>query len=200
MAAFCVNGCCVLSHTCLSIEWVHGCTAGSGMLFPPLYFIFGMGVLHPWLQHSWWISMHCVVVTGTGADMLSHCDEKHSEMMWRECSYCPQRDGRLAVLRSVWVYGCMLGYSAVALPVVHFILFGPASILCQRWCNTEYLGIWMVTDCLLLTGLWPISTIRSTCNPSQDFSLCPVVYVCALLWPHGWDVMLVQCLWSVIKT
>lgn len=41
--------------------------------------------------------MQCGVVTGTGADMLSHCDEKHSEMMWRECSSCPQRDGKLAV-------------------------------------------------------------------------------------------------------
>lgn len=45
----------------------------------------------PWLLllpplHSWWISMRCGMVTGTGADMLSHCDEKHSEMMWRECS------------------------------------------------------------------------------------------------------------------
>lgn len=29
--------------------------------------------------------------------MLSHCDEKHSEMMWRECSSCPPRDGRPAV-------------------------------------------------------------------------------------------------------
>lgn len=138
------------------------------------HFIFGMGVLHPWLQHGWWISMHCVVVTGTGADMLSHCDEKHSEMMWRECSYCPQRDGRLAVLQSVWVRGCILCYSVVALPVVHFILFGPASILCQRrckHCNTKYLGIWIVTDCLLLTVLWPISTIRSTCIPSLDFNL-----------------------------
>lgn len=41
--------------------------------------------------------MHGAVVTGTGADMLSQCDEKHSEMMRRECSYCPQRDGRQAV-------------------------------------------------------------------------------------------------------
>lgn len=41
--------------------------------------------------------MQCGVVTGTGADMLSHCDEKHSEMMWRECSSCPQRDGKPAV-------------------------------------------------------------------------------------------------------
>lgn len=59
--------------------------------------IFGMVVLCPRLLHSWWISMQCGVVTGTGADMLSHCDEKHSEMMWRECSSCPQRDGKLAV-------------------------------------------------------------------------------------------------------
>lgn len=29
--------------------------------------------------------------------MLSHCDEKHSEMMWRECSSCPQRDGKPAL-------------------------------------------------------------------------------------------------------
>lgn len=41
--------------------------------------------------------MQCGVVTGTGADMLSHCDEKHSEMMWRECSSCPQRDGKPAM-------------------------------------------------------------------------------------------------------
>ena len=41
--------------------------------------------------------MQCGVVTGTGADMLSHCDEKHSEMMWRECSSCPQRNGKLTV-------------------------------------------------------------------------------------------------------
>lgn len=39
----------------------------------------------------------CRVVTGTQADMLSHCDEKHSEMMWRECSSCPQRDVKLAL-------------------------------------------------------------------------------------------------------
>lgn len=31
-------------------------------------------------------------VIGTGADTLSHYDEKHSEMMWRECSSCPQWD------------------------------------------------------------------------------------------------------------
>lgn len=74
--------------------------------------------------------------------MLSQCDEKHSEMMRRECSYCPQRDGRQAVcffvqafVRSVRVRGRILGYSLVALPVVHFILCGPASILCQRRCK-----------------------------------------------------------------
>lgn len=49
--------------------------------------------------------MQCGVVTGTGADMLSHCDEKHSEMMWRECSSCPQRDGKLAV---AFVYSFVL--------------------------------------------------------------------------------------------
>lgn len=37
--------------------------------------------------------------------MLSHCDEKHSEMMWRECSSCPQRDGKLAV---AFVYSFVL--------------------------------------------------------------------------------------------
>lgn len=85
--------------------------------------------------------MHCAVVTGTGADMLSQCDEKHSEMMRRECSYCPQRDGRQAVffvqafVRSVQACGFILGYSLIALPVVHFILCGPASILCQRRCK-----------------------------------------------------------------
>ncbi len=67
--------------------------------------IFGMVVLCPRLLHSWWISMQCGVVTGTGADMLSHCDEKHSEMMWRECSSCPQRDGKLAV---AFVYSFVL--------------------------------------------------------------------------------------------
>lgn len=69
---------------------------------PPLCHIFGMAVLRPRLLHSWWISMRCGVVTGTGADMLSHCDEKHSEMMWRECSSCPQRDGKLAVALVCW--------------------------------------------------------------------------------------------------
>ncbi len=73
--------------------------------------------------------MQCGVVTGTGADMLSHCDEKHSEMMWRECSSCPQRDGKLVV---AFVYSfvpclcesirvCILvGYS----PGAHVIVYG----------------------------------------------------------------------------
>ena len=39
--------------------------------------------------------MRCVALTGSGADTLSHCDEKHCEMMWRECTSCPQRDGGL---------------------------------------------------------------------------------------------------------
>lgn len=50
--------------------------------------------------------MQCGVVTGIGADMLSHCDEKHSEMMWRECSSCPQRDGKLA-LAFVYSHACV---------------------------------------------------------------------------------------------
>lgn len=79
--------------------WARGCVrrqVNAGELFFQCH-IFGMLVLCPRLLHSWWISMQCGVVTGTGADMLSHCDEKHSEMMWRECSSCPQRDGKLAV-------------------------------------------------------------------------------------------------------
>lgn len=85
--------------------------------------------------------MHHGIVTGTEADMLSQCDEKYSEMMWRECSYCPKRDGRLTVVfvqsfvRSVRVCGCILGYSLVALCVVHFILFGPAFVLFQQCCK-----------------------------------------------------------------
>lgn len=90
--------------------WVCAGRVNAGELFFQCH-IFGMVVLCPRLLHSWWISMQCGVVTGTGADMLSHCDEKHSEMMWRECSSCPQRDGKLAltfvysfVLACMWVY------------------------------------------------------------------------------------------------
>lgn len=80
------------------------------------------------------MSVHRRIVTGTEADMLSRCDEKHSEMMWRECSYCPKRDGRLAVffLQSFVRSGCILGYSVVALPVVHFMLL---SVLFQQCCK-----------------------------------------------------------------
>lgn len=76
--------------------------------------------------------MHRGIVTGTEADMLSHCDEKDSGMMWRECSYCPTVQ---SFMRSVEVCGCVLGYSLVALPVVYFILFGSASVLFQQCCK-----------------------------------------------------------------
>lgn len=90
------------THVCMYVTvWVRARGRVSGQVNArELFFhchIFGMAVLCPRLLHSWWISMQCGVVTETGADMLSHCDEKHSEMMWRECSSCPQRDGKLAV-------------------------------------------------------------------------------------------------------
>lgn len=90
------------THMCMYVTvwvWARGRVSGQ-VNARELFFhchIFGMAVLCPRLLHSWWISMQCGVVTETGADMLSHCDEKHSEMMWRECSSCPQRDGKLAV-------------------------------------------------------------------------------------------------------
>lgn len=89
--------------------------------------------------------MQCGVVTGTGADMLSHCDEKHSEMMWRECSSCPQRDGKLAVafvypfvlpcLREGYVCVCgLIGYSPGALAIVYAFCLPlvPGSLYTQR--------------------------------------------------------------------
>lgn len=73
--------------------------------------------------------MQCGVVTGTGADMLSHCDEKHSEMMWRECSSCPQRDGKLAVAFVYsFVLACLCESMCVCAPCqlvvlrVHFVV------------------------------------------------------------------------------
>lgn len=75
--------------------------------------------------------------------MLSHCDEKHSEMMWRECSSCPQRDGKLAVAfvylfvlpclcESVCV--CLVGYSLGALVIVYALClaFKPISLYTQN--------------------------------------------------------------------
>lgn len=125
------------THMCMYVTvwvWARGRVSGQ-VNARELFFhchIFGMAVLCPRLLHSWWISMQCGVVTETGADMLSHCDEKHSEMMWRECSSCPQRDGKLAV---AFVYSFVPPW------------------LCENACVCEYF-FWFfsrcVCDCALL--------------------------------------------------
>lgn len=61
--------------------------------------------------------------------MLSHCDEKHSEMMWRECSSCPQRDGKLAV---AFVYSFVLPFLCETMCVCILVGFslGAVVIVC----------------------------------------------------------------------
>lgn len=123
----------VYIHTCM---WQPQCMhmgvyrqASAGELLLHCH-IFGMAVLCPRLLHSWRISMRCGVVTGTGADMLSHCDEKHSEMMWRECSSCPQRDGKPAV---AFVYSrlCLHAYVKVC---VHTCIFSGCILISYTYC------------------------------------------------------------------
>lgn len=70
--------------------------------------------------------MQCGVVTGTGADVLSHCDEKHSEMMWRECSSCPQRQGKLAM---AFVYSFVLPCLCERIVCVHACWFSLGALV-----------------------------------------------------------------------
>lgn len=62
--------------------------------------------------------------------MLSHCDEKHFEMMWRECSSCPQRDGKLAV---AFVYSFWVIYARICVCILVGSSLGALVIVCTHF-------------------------------------------------------------------
>lgn len=110
----------------------------------------------------------CDTVTGTQADMLSHCDEKHSEMMWRECSSCPQRDGKLA-LAFVYFFIAMWEF-----PFVYFCM-----LFCRCACDCVHLLPGIQTHIILYCVAFVLSSVFHVEKLSEHWSL-------PTFWPVNW--------------
>lgn len=122
------------------------------------------------LLHSWWISMLCGVVTGTGVDTLSRRDEKLSEMMWQDCSSCPQREGeswrRFCCHPFVKVCACAF----CVCTCTHFVLplhllFGEAI---AYWSVSYHFTCPIMERLELGTELWFFYGSDPTCSVSEN--------------------------------